>query len=313
MMMGSVFVTPVQARGEILGIHILNPAELGKADALLENGDDKDKFVTVPFTLADLDKKEEWKTFFAECHRLKIRPIVRLTTRFESGNWAVPTRANIVTMARFLSGLEWHRPELTIIAFNEPNHAKEWGGTIDPTSFASISAFTADWFKTESKTYTVLPAAMDLAADGHNGTKEAFAYWQEALAHEPTLLDKFDGWNSHSYPNPAFASSPNRTDKMSLRGYEHELVFIKKYTQKEFPVYITETGWNQQALTNTRFRAYFKQAYEQIWQKDERIVAVTPFLLQGAPGTFAPFSFLDKNGNPTVAYDTYRALLQANN
>lgn len=301
------------AKGEVLGIHILGPGEIVRANELLAHGDDKDKFVTVPLTLADLSKPKDWQRFFDDAQALKMRPIIRYTTRFENGSWIVPTRADVVRMTSFLSSLEWHRPDLTVILYNEPNHANEWGGTIDPKSFADISLFATQWIETETKTYTILPAAMDLAADGKGGTMEAFEYWTKALSAQPTLLDRFDGWNSHSYPNPAFAASPDRTGKNSLRGYESELAFAKKYTHKEFPVYITETGWNQNLLTNQRLKDYFIKAYTKIWGNDSRIVAVTPFLLQGAPGTFAPFSFLDKDGNPTMAYEVYQSLLSGKN
>lgn len=299
------------ARGEILGIHILSPAEIGKADALLENGDDKDKFVTVPITVADAAKPDEWQRFLDESHRLKIRPILRFATVFENGNWKIPTHTEIVRLTAMLTSLEWRRPELTVILFNEPNQAKEWGGTIDPPGFERLSSFAAQWLATEPKDYTILPAAMDLAADGNNGTMEAFGYWRAVLAQNPQFFDQFEGWNSHSYPNPGFSSSPTRTDQRSLRGYTYELEFIKSYTTKTFPVYITETGWNQNVLTDKKLRTYFEQAYETIWAKDPRIVAVTPFLLQGAPGTFAPFSFLDKDGKPTIAYDIYKNILNA--
>ena len=301
--------TPVQAKGEVLGIHILSTVEIDQANTLLEHGDDKDKFVTIPLTLNDLSKPSDWQAFFDKCHSLKIRPLIRFATNFENGAWKKPTRVDVMALTKFLGDLEWRRPELTVILFNEPNHAQEWGGTLNPQEFARISIFAAQWLKTEEKKYTVLPAAMDLAADGHNQTQEAFAYWQAALNEEPSLFNYFDGWNSHSYPNPAFAQSPSRTGKNSLRGYTNELEFITKYTSKEFPVYITETGWNQNVLTDLKLKNYFAQAYEQIWTKDPRIVAVTPFVLQGAPGTFAPFSFLDANGKPTIAYDTYKSLL----
>lgn len=311
----SFFLWPSQvlAKGEVLGIHILAPGEISRANELLEHGDDKDKFVTVPLTLKDLEKKGDWQHFLDECHRLKIRPILRLTTSFADGAWKQPNRVDIMAYANFLTSLEWHRPELTIILFNEPNHASEWGGKIDPESFGAISEFAAMWFKTEGKTYTILPAAMDLAADGRNGTMEAFAYWRRALAAHPTFIDRIDGWNSHSYPNPAFSSSPSKIGKDSLRGYEAELAFIRGYTIRDFPVYITETGWNQNVLSYWKLQTYFKQAYDQIWNKDHRIVAVTPFLLQGAPGTFAPFSFLDANGKPTEAYDAYKNILDEKN
>lgn len=306
-------ITPAMAKGEVLGIHILAPGEIERANKLLDHGDDKDKFVTVPLTLGDLNKKTEWQHFFDEAQSLKMHPIIRYTTRFENGAWTIPTRADVVAMTTFLSSLEWHRPELTVILFNEPNHASEWGGTIDPEGFASLSLFATQWLATEPKTYTILPAAMDLAADGNKNTMEAFAYWTRVLTAEPTLLDHFTGWNSHSYPNPAFSASPDRTGKNSLRGYETELAFAKKYTTKDFPVYITETGWNQDLLTNQRLKTYFTKAYENIWSSDKRIVAVTPFLLQGAPGTFAPFSFLDKDGKPTMAYEVYQQILSGKN
>ncbi len=313
MLFSSIAVAPAQARGEVLGIHILAPGEISRANQLLSRGDDKDKFVTVPLTLKDLERKNEWQHFLNEAHALKIRPIIRFTTRFENGSWTVPTRIDVMRMTSFLSALDWHRPELTVILFNEPNHANEWGGNLDPEGFAKISAFAAQWVGTEAKDYTVLPAAMDLAADGNKNTMEAFAYWTRALAVEPTLLEHFDAWNSHSYPNPAFSASPDKTGKNSLRGYETELAFVKKYTQKDFPVYITETGWNQNLLSNQRLKDYFIKAYAKIWSSDTRIVAVTPFLLQGAPGTFAPFSFLDKDGNPTMAYEVYQDILRGNN
>lgn len=300
------------ARGEILGIHILGPGEIEKADELLERDDDKDQYITVPLTLGDLEKKDEWQRFFDKAHELRLRPLIRLTTTFENEAWAVPTRQNVMAYARFLTKLEWHRPELTIILFNEPNHAKEWGGTIRPEQFAHITSFAIDWFHTEPKKYTVLPAGMDLAAPNGKQTQEAFGYLEKALA-TSNFIERLDGWNSHSYPNPGFSSSPKRTDKMGLRGYQHELEFLKTYTSKELPVYITETGWDQREVGGKALKAYYVEAFEKIWKDDARIVAVTPFLLQGAPGNFAPFSFVDAKGNPTVAYQIYRELLKNTN
>lgn len=304
--------TQVTARGEILGIHILHPDEVEQAKQLLSRNDDKDQFITIPLSLNDLEKQKEWQRFFDKCHSLKLRPIVRLVTRFEGNAWKVPNRKDVLAYARFLSSLEWHRPELTIILFNEPNHMGEWGNSLQPEQFAQISAFAADWFHTEFKQYTVLPAGMDLAAPTGATTMEAFTFLQRALK-ENNYVEKMDGWTSHSYPNPGFSSSPKRTDKMGLRGYQHELAFLTSYTKKELPVYITETGWDQREVGGKALQAYYLEAFEKIWGKDNRIVAVTPFLLQGAPGNFAPFSFMDKDGKPTLSYQIYRQLLQMTN
>lgn len=310
---GAVIPTSVFARGEILGIHILSPAELEKADELLARNDDKDQFVTVPLTLSDLEKKDAWQQFFDRAHERRLRPIIRFSTTFENGSWKKPTRADVVHMTTFLSSLSWHRPDMTVVLFNEPNHAKEWNGVIHPQEFADMSVFASRWLKTERKNYIVLPAGLDLAAPNGKETMEAFTYWDHVFAHAPNFLDHFDGWTSHSYPNPGFSSSPQRTDKMSLRGYQHELAYIRKYTDRELPVYITETGWSTAGIREKNLYAYYKTAFESIWRNDERVVAVTPFLLQGAPGIFTPFSFLDKDGRPTVAYDAYRAVLAGTN
>lgn len=304
------FHWPVFAEGKVLGIHLLSPGEIGVAQKLLTTTDEASHYVTIPLTFDDLNHKERWQNFFRDASSARIIPLIRLATRFEDGAWVIPDRSDIIKMSKFLTSLDWHAPTLTIILFNEPNHGKEWGGKLDPEGFSQICEFAADWFATESKTYVVLPAGMDLAASNTGDTMEAFTYLRRVFAHSPELLDKLDGWTSHSYPNPGFTSDPWKTDKNSLRGYQHELAFLKDYSDKEFPVYITETGWDQRGISQKKVREYYQVAYRDIWSSDSRIKAVTPFLLQGAPGTFAPFSFLDEKGNPTSAYQVYQSLLR---
>lgn len=304
------FVTP--AKAQVLGIHLLNPSELSSAEKLLSTKDGAIHYVTVPFTFDDMNYKSRWEAFFREARNANLRPLLRLTTRFENGAWVVPTRADVMRVSAFLTSIEWHADDLTVILWNEPNHANEWGGKIDPTSYAEVADFAVDWFKTESKNYVVLPAGIDLAAPNSSDTMEAFEFWKQVFNAAPDLLEKFDGWTSHSYPNPGFSSDPWKTDKMSLRGYQHELIFLSQFSKKQFPVYITETGWNHNSLSAWEVQNYYQIAFKNIWNSDPRIKAVTPFLLQGAPGTFAPFSFLDAFGNPTKAYAAYQDILGNN-
>ncbi len=303
------FVSPALAQGEVLGIHLLSPSELSQAQKLLETKNNTNHFVTVPLTYDDLGHKDRWQNFLNEAHDAHLTPLIRLTSRFENGSWVVPNQADIIKYVTFLSSLSWKDTDLTVILFNEPNHANEWGGGVDPEGYVRIADFATDWFKTEEKHYIVLPAGLDLSANTSPGTMEEFTFWKRALADRPEFIEKLDGWTSHSYPNPGFASDPWKTDKGSLRGYQHELTFLSGYTKKELPVYITETGWNHDQLTNWELARYYTVAYSQIWNNDPRIKAVTPFLLQGAPGTFAPFSFLDAHGNPTKSYDVYKSLV----
>lgn len=285
-----------------VGVHILNPSEIDSAKDLVgvEN-EDEWQYVTIPFTLADVQKPDQWQTFFNEAKKQKIIPLVRLSTRFEDDSWQVPTRKEVVMMMTMLGALHWPTPERHIIVFNEVNHAKEWGGTIDPEQYADVFSFTSSWAKSENKQFVVLPAAMDLAAPNGSETREAFAYLEQMKAADPDIFTYADAWNSHSYPNPGFSSSPEKSGKNSLRGFEYELAFLKEQTGKDFDVYITETGWEDNSRTSRWLSSYYEYAMRHIWSNPQ-VKAVTPFVLKGAPGPFEGFSFLASNDQPTKHY-----------
>lgn len=316
--------TPIQAvEGKVLGIHILSPHEAVAAKELIqipEKTTDLESqeastqedwyYVTIPFSLDDLNRKSEWQDFFHQAKELKLIPIVRLTTRFENGHWIIPNRKQITDQISFLNSLEWPTAEKRIIIYNEVNHAPEWGGELNPSSYVEVLKFAYQWAKSEDENFIVLPAALDLAAANTKTTQESFSYLAQMLKYEPALLDYVDAWNSHSYPNPGFSSSPYRTDKQSLRGYEHELAYLDQHTSKKLQVYITETGWSQNIYTTPYLERYYEYAISQIWSKNERVVAVTPFLLKGSPGPFANFSFLDGADQPTSQYLALKAALE---
>jgi hypothetical protein len=284
---------------QVLGMHILHPGEID--DVRRVYADEAWRFVTIPLTLDDLSKRSEWQKFFDQAAMLRLIPIVRLNTRYDPllDAWVIPSRKDIIDLARFLSSLNWHQDEKFIIVFNEVNHAKEWGGKIDPLLYTSILRFTSDWFRSEERNYKILPAAMDLAAPNGAETREAFTYLNSMLQFDSEIFDKIDYWNSHSYPNPDFAASPKRTGQNSLRGFLHELTWLKNKTGRDFEVMITETGWASSYLTNYQLSEYYLYALNNIWN-DERVKAVTPFIMRGSPGPFASFSFFDAAGNPTI-------------
>jgi hypothetical protein len=289
----------VQATGQVLGVHILHPYEINDAAELLESVEgERWRYVTIPLSLNDLEKHDEWQGFFLAARDKKILPVVRLTSRFENGAWAVPNRKNITDEIAFLSKLEWPTEQRHIIAFNEVNHAKEWGNRIDPAEYAQVFRFTAEWARSEDKHYVVMPAGMDLAAPNGRETREAFTYLNQMLASDPEILQLVDIWNSHSYPNPGFSSSPTRTAQNSLRGFEHELKWLKQKTGRDYQVLITETGWVSTAATRRQLEEYYTYALQNIWSHPQ-VIGVTPFLLRGDPGPFSGFSFLDKNNQPT--------------
>lgn len=293
-----------------IGVHILHMSELSQAKELVKVGqEDSLQYVTIPFTVADTEKEAEWQTFFTEARAQKLIPLVRLTTRVENNVWVVPNKNEITTMIAVLSRLEWPTEERHIIVFNEVNHSKEWGGTLDPQEYAEVLSFTKNWANTEQKKYVVLPAAMDLAASNGSQTREAFAYLKSMYDYDNEVFTGLGGWNSHSYPNPGFSASPQRYGQNSLRGYEHELAFLKGKTERDLQVYITETGWEDSKATGKWLASYYTYALQHIWS-DDRVKAVTPFVLKGEPGPFAKFSFIKGDGTPTKQYYAFQSALK---
>ncbi|MFZ5437705.1 MAG: hypothetical protein ACOZAK_01470 [Patescibacteria group bacterium] len=295
------FPHSVSAQGQVLGIHLLSPHEIKEVKNFFYEPSDDWSYVTIPLSLADLDKKTEWAEFFRLAKEYKLIPLVRLTTSFEAGAWKVPNRKEITSYFDFLNQFTWPSEERYVIVFNEVNHAKEWGNSIDPIQYAQVLAFTSDWAHSENKNYKILPAAMDLAAPNGYDTMEAFNYLDKMYKYDPDIFQKIDYWNSHSYPNPGFSSSPTRIGKNSLRGFHYELNYLKNKTGLELEVFITETGWVSNKYNNRWLSNYYTYALQHIWS-DERVKGVTVFVLRGDPGPFAEFGFLDSNNQPTNQY-----------
>jgi len=287
---------------EKLGLHVLRPDEFSAAKTALitpeESADAAWRYMTVPLTLDQLSEESRWQTLFTQAKAERVIPIVRLSTRYAEGSWQRPNKKEITSLIDFLADLEWPTAEKRILIFNEVNHAKEWGGAVDPESYARDFIFASNWAHAVDDSFIVMPAAMDLAAGNTKSTREAFSYLDALYSYDPEIFTYADAWNSHSYPNPGFSSSPTRTDKMSLRGFEHELAYLEGKTTNALPVYITETGWRDTKLTTRWLTSYYEYALQHVWSKPE-VVAVTPFLYKGAPGPFADFSFVTADDKPT--------------
>lgn len=293
----------VHAAESKLGVHILETEELSQVSNLLPDGG----FITVPVRLDELNEIK-WQKFFDEADKFRFIPIIRLATSHNGKYWERPTKRDIITFAGFFSKLDWHRGELIVIAFNEPNHAPEWGGKVDPDNYGEILTFFTNWFNTEPKKYLVLPAALDAAAANSTSTMSLNSFLERLLLQNPEVISGLSGWNSHAYPNPGFAGGPADSHKMSIRSYQYELDIIKKRTGKDLPVYITETGWDQNKVKMKLISQYFQLAYLKIWQPDDQVKAVTPFLFNAQTMPFSAFSLLDTNEKPTLIYEMIRKL-----
>ncbi|MGB9706923.1 MAG: hypothetical protein ACPLXP_02530 [Microgenomates group bacterium] len=318
------FAFPTFAQGNKFGIHILEANEVDIAADLVNSSGGNWGYVTIVIREDDLNF-QKWQNFMDKCRERHLIPLVRIATRQEDESWTAPLLEDAKKWAKFLNSLNWPVKDQYVIIFNEPNQAKEWGKKINPAEYARILDTFANELRQINPNFKILNAGFDLAALNSSSTMEAFQFWKKMEKEIPGIFNRLDGWASHSYPNHGFRGKPTDTGKTSIRGYQWELAILKKYfnLQKELPVFVTETGWVKDNLRfkkenlkskNARFISpelaadYFKLAFENLWLKDERIVAVTPFVLNYPQPPFAEFSWIGENGDRFPQYEIIKNL-----
>jgi hypothetical protein len=298
----------VMAENNKFGIHVTVPTDddLQRAKNLV-NGD-TGAYGYVALVIQENNREPHyWQQIFDKLRELKLIPLIRLATQPEGENWRAPSISDAREWADFLGKLNWVTKDRHIMLFNEPNHAAEWGGNVDPTQYGKVAAEFAYELKRQSPNYVIMTAGLDLAApESRPIYGDAYIFLQESLKEfcqyftdkSLSCRDYVDAIASHSYPNPGFVGSPYDAGRTSIRGYQYEIVWFESLIQKTLPVYITETGWNSHQLGQDTTASYFVTAFEDVWSPDPRVKAVTPFLLnyQGEP--FLPFSFFSQGGSP---------------
>jgi len=315
-----IFAAPALAQEtNQFGIHILEPNEINQATELVNSNGGDWGFVTI--VIRDNDRSSvKWQKFFNDCRRLHLIPIIRLATHIEDNNWVKPKIEETDQWANFLNNLNWPVKKRYITIFNEPNHAKEWGGGISPPEYAQILDQFIKKLKQKNKNFQILPAGFDLAAPNSKDTMDAYYFWQEMNQQIPGIFNQLDGWASHSYPNHGFTGKPTDTGRTSIRGYQWELSILKNQLglKKDLPVFITETGWphnnSKSKVKSSKFydpeitAQYIKETYQNVWLKDKRIIAVTPFTLNYHAEPLDVFSWLDSDGHPYPQYERIKNL-----
>lgn len=296
---------PLSVPNNKAGIHILDPNEVERVPDLVNSSGGEWGYVTVPIRDDDKDRIK-WQKFMDKCRELKLIPIIRLATVMKPGAWESPTLYQSLDFANFLNDLDWPVKNRYVIVYNEPNHAAEWDGYVDPAGYAIILKYTSQIFKVRNEDFFILPAGLDAAAPDGGGHLSIYNFMNQMIMEEPDVFEYIDGWNSHSYPNPAFAGSPYDKHSRSIISYRHEIDFLSRFVDKDLPVFITETGWKDNIVGQQRAAIFYKTAFEEIWLADDKIAAITPFLLQSGEGPFAPFSFLQTNGGFKPSYDTIK-------
>ncbi len=286
------------------GIHIIDENDLGDAAHLVNSAGGDWGYVTLVIR-ADERNQSRWQKVMDEMRRKHLIPIVRIAGKFENGNWQKLAKEDIDDWVDFLNSLNWVVKNRYVVVGNEPNHAAEWGGVINPAEYAQILKEFSLRLKFVSLDFFVLPAGMDASAPDGRKTMSEANFLRGMLKAEPEVLSYVDGWTSHSYPNPGFVGSSDGYGRGTVRTFLWELDFLRELgVSRELPVFITETGWLNTAPGLTE---RYRQAYGGAWS-DKRIVAVTPFILNYQAEPFSAFSWKASNGTFYDFYEMVRNL-----
>ena len=298
----------------IFGLHITQTSDVKESANLINSSNGDWGWVTIVIRFDQLNQ-QEWQNFFNECRKDHLIPIIRIATIMENDHWKIPSPEEIDVIASFLNSLNWPTKDKHVVLFNEINHAQEWGGVIDIKNYTDIFMYASQKLKNYDKNFIILGPALDLAApDSLPSYLSAKSVYQQIYEYRPEYFDNFDALASHSYPNYGFIGKPTDTQPHSILGYKWELSFIESLgVNKKYSVFITETGWPHQEGETKDYRYYTSKtssdflikAYS-LWEQDEGVIAVTPFIFNFPHPPFDHFSWVDKEGK---LYPEYQKII----
>lgn len=292
------------------GIHILFPEELSDAASLVNSSGGDWGYVTIPIRASDRDLIK-WQTFMDNCKKYHIIPIIRLATDgdyFNKISWSKPNDYDILDFSNFLNSLNWPTKNRYIIVYNEVNRGDEWGGIPNASEYAQILNYAIDVFKEKNSDFFIISAGFDNASiNVPNQYVNQYTYMYQMEDAVPGIFKKIDGISSHSYPNPGFSSPPSSA-KNGIFSFFYQKNISDTLSGKNLPVFITETGWTSDKISQDQQAVYYQDAFRNYWN-DDNIIAVTPFIFTANQGSFVQFSFI-KKGEKTKIYNTYKNILK---
>jgi hypothetical protein len=298
---------PTSKDNNNIGIHILFPSELSEAAKLVDSSGGDWGYVTIPIQASDKNLIK-WQGFMDDARKYHLIPILRLATDgdfFNKVSWSKPTDEDILDFANFLNSLNWPTKNRYVVIYNEPNRGDEWGGVPNPGEYAEILSYAADVFKQRSDEFFIISAGLDNASSNVDGQSvNEYYFFRQMDSAVPGVFGKIDGLASHSYPNPGFSQSPSLYGYEGTGSFKYEQGLMQNLAGKSLPVFITETGWTNDKISDYLQSLYYRQAFTSIWNNND-VIAVTPFLLRAGVGPFAQFSFIIDASQKS---DKYKAL-----
>lgn len=332
--------TPAKKIGRIdfvnnkFGIHMFaNGDELNLAKDLINSNGGDWGWANVSLDIHE-NSSDKWNGLFREMKEKHIIPIVQL-----SNNSNIPTDEEIDKVAGFLGSLSWPIKLRIVTAFSEVNASEYWGKKIDPEGYARLLNRLIDQLKQRSGEFFVMNGAFNASAQTSQPTKincvrtdlgvdscylSEIGYLERMNKAVPGIFKKLDGWAAHTYPHPGYRGRPTDTrvgretafeaGRNTMRSYQFELRLLQKYGVSNIPVFITETGWpHKQGKTEHKewydekvVAQYYKQAFQNIFLPDPRVVAVTPFILKN--DAYDNFAFVAADGRKFPQWDAITSM-----
>lgn len=299
---------PISRSNNKFGIHILFPSEIEQAAKLVNSNGGDWGYITIPIQSTDRNL-EKWQKFMDDTRRLHVIPIIRIATFVQGNVWTKPTVFDHLDFALFLNSLAWPAKNRYVVVYNEPNSSLEWGGLVDPAHYADELNRTIDVFKSVNEDFFIISAGLDSHAPNRGTLYQSSNNYLLAMNKAvPGIFKRIDGFASHSYPNRNFTANPASETKGGVTVYRDELALLKRnFGRSDIPIFITETGWRHDIVSQEHAAAYFRFAFENIWN-EPNIVAITPFLLNGQGSNFSGFSLLKSDGSPNEIFTTIASL-----
>ena len=147
------------------GIHLAQPhlEDLKKVSELVNSSGGDWGYVTLVIQENDRNR-QKWQEIFDLLRKYHLIPIIRLATTPLGENWRRPNPSDAYSWAEFLDSLNWVVKNRYVILFNEPNHANEWGGAVDPKDYAKVAFSFAKTLKEKNPNFFVMLAGFDASA-----------------------------------------------------------------------------------------------------------------------------------------------------
>src|SRR5260221_325365 len=151
------------------GMHVVDTSHLKDVAKLVNSNEGDWGYITFVIQKGERDPKR-WQSAFDEMRLLHIIPIVRIATapigNMNNGSvWEKPTVDEIDGWVSFLNSLNWVIKNRYVIIGNEPNHASEWGGEIDPAGYTNYFTTFSYKLKNSNENFFVMPAGFDASAN----------------------------------------------------------------------------------------------------------------------------------------------------